>query len=128
MGHAAAPQAELSTRPHIVIILTDQERTPQHWPTDWADANLPNRKRLMDTGISFLHAFCNTIYFDPNGRQPNQYELYDLVNDPLETNNLAQSSDPAIHKLRSELDQRLVAQMATAQTLPFALALPLITQ
>jgi choline-sulfatase len=57
---ASVSQASLRPRPNIVIILTDQERQPRHWPTGWAEANLPNRKRIADKGLSFSRAFCNT--------------------------------------------------------------------
>ena len=60
---AAAPRRRLRpspplTRPNIVILMTDQERYPQHWPDGWADANLPNRKRLARHGLTFTRAFC----------------------------------------------------------------------
>lgn len=53
-------------RPNILIIMTDQERNPQYWPEGWADANLPNRKRLADKGLSFNRAFCNTAMCSPS--------------------------------------------------------------
>ena len=53
-------------RPNIVVIITDQERHPMHWPAGWADANLPNRKRLADHGLSFTRSFCNTAMCSPS--------------------------------------------------------------
>jgi arylsulfatase A-like enzyme len=53
-------------KPNILIIMTDQERNPQYWPEGWADANLPNRKRLADKGLSFNRAFCNTAMCSPS--------------------------------------------------------------
>ncbi len=53
-------------RPNIILIITDQERNPQYWPEGWADANLPNRKRLADKGLSFTRAFCNTAMCSPS--------------------------------------------------------------
>lgn len=53
-------------KPNILIIITDQERNPQYWPEGWADANLPNRKRLADKGLSFNRAFCNTAMCSPS--------------------------------------------------------------
>src|SRR5688500_4111304 len=50
----------LRLRPNIIIIMTDQERYPRHWPAGWADANLPNRKRIADKGLAFTRAFCNS--------------------------------------------------------------------
>ena len=37
-----------SKRPNIILIITDQERYPRHWPDDWAFDNLPAHKRLME--------------------------------------------------------------------------------
>ena len=34
-------------RPNLLILITDQERFPQHWPDGWADENLPNRKAAL---------------------------------------------------------------------------------
>jgi choline-sulfatase len=53
-------------RPNIVLIITDQERYPQYWPPGWADANLPNRKRLADHGLTFTRAFCNAAMCSPS--------------------------------------------------------------
>lgn len=53
-------------RPNIMVIITDQERSPQYWPTDWEKANLPNRRRLADRGLTFTRAFCNTAMCSPS--------------------------------------------------------------
>lgn len=53
-------------RPNLVILITDQERFPQHWPKGWADANLPNRKRLADHGLTFTQAFCASSMCTPS--------------------------------------------------------------
>lgn len=58
--------AALRTRPNILLIVTDQERFPRHWPVGWADANLPNRKRIADKGLSFNQAFCNSCMCSPS--------------------------------------------------------------
>jgi arylsulfatase A-like enzyme len=57
---ASAAAQSLRPRPNILIILTDQERYPRHWPAGWAAANLPNRKRIADRGLTFTRAFCNS--------------------------------------------------------------------
>jgi choline-sulfatase len=59
-ARASAATQSLRQRPNILIILTDQERYPRHWPAGWADANLPNRKRIADRGLTFSRAFCNS--------------------------------------------------------------------
>lgn len=42
-------------------------------------------------------------YFQADTSYKEEYEMYDLINDPLEIKNLAYSSDPAIVKKREEL-------------------------
>jgi choline-sulfatase len=46
-------------RPNIILIITDQERYPMHWPDGWVQANLPARQRLAQSGLSFRRTFCN---------------------------------------------------------------------
>jgi choline-sulfatase len=53
-------------RPNLLILITDQERYPQHWPEGWADANLPNRKRISDRGLTFTRAFCAASMCTPS--------------------------------------------------------------
>src|SRR5512135_3232286 len=53
-------------KPNLLILITDQERYPQHWPDGWADANLPNRKRLSDRGLTFTRAFCASAMCTPS--------------------------------------------------------------
>lgn len=40
-------------KPNIIVILTDQERYPTHWPEGWAEKNLISIGRLSKNGISF---------------------------------------------------------------------------
>src|SRR5262245_4853063 len=51
---------DLPRRPNLLIIVTDQEREVMHWPTGWAEANLPARRRLLEHGLQFTRAQCNT--------------------------------------------------------------------
>ena len=53
-------------RPNLLFLITDQERYPQHWPEGWAEANLPNRKRLADHGLTFTRHFCNAAMCSPS--------------------------------------------------------------
>ncbi len=53
-------------RPNLLILITDQERYPQHWPEGWADAHLPHRKRLADHGLTFTRAFCASAMCTPS--------------------------------------------------------------
>ncbi|HOW64937.1 MAG TPA: sulfatase-like hydrolase/transferase [Candidatus Paceibacterota bacterium] len=54
------------TRPNLLILITDQERFPQHWPEGWADRNLLNRKRLERHGLTFTRAYCNAAMCSPS--------------------------------------------------------------
>lgn len=51
---------DLGRKPNILIIVTDQEREVMHWPAGWAEANLPARNRLLEHGLQFTRAQCNT--------------------------------------------------------------------
>lgn len=61
-----SPPGTLPSRPNIILIMTDQERQPMYWPAGWSEANLPNRKRLADTGVSFTRAFCGSAMCSPS--------------------------------------------------------------
>ena len=52
--------SDLGKKPNILIIITDQEREVMHWPAAWAEANLPARSRLLEHGLQFTRAQCNT--------------------------------------------------------------------
>ncbi len=57
---------QLPKKPNIVLIITDQEREVQHWPEGWAEANLPARARLMEHGMHFTNAYCNSATCSPS--------------------------------------------------------------
>jgi choline-sulfatase len=44
-------------KPNIIVILSDQERYPAHWPKDWAEQNLKANARLRKHGLSFNRAY-----------------------------------------------------------------------
>jgi choline-sulfatase len=62
----AAIPVRLPARPNIVLLITDQERFPQHWPDGWADRNLPNRARLAKHGLTFTRAYCAASMCSPS--------------------------------------------------------------
>lgn len=77
-----SPPNALPDQPNLLFIVTDQERSPQHWPQDWDYAlNLPSRQRLLDHGISFQRHFCNATMCSPSraslftGLYPEQHGL-----------------------------------------------------
>jgi choline-sulfatase len=54
--------------PNVVLLITDQERQPRHWPDDpgWLEALMPNDATLRRTGLTFTNAFCNTAMCSPS--------------------------------------------------------------
>jgi choline-sulfatase len=54
-------------QPNLVLLVTDQQRAPQHWPEDpaWLDALMPNDAELRRTGMSFSRAFIPTAMCSP---------------------------------------------------------------
>ena len=70
-SEAATPRRRLRSRsalerPNLLILVTDQERFPQHWPDGWVDEHLPNRQRLARHGLTFTRAFCNAAMCSPS--------------------------------------------------------------
>jgi arylsulfatase A-like enzyme len=47
----------VNKKPNIIVILTDQERHPTHWPEGWAEKNLISNMRLKKNGIFFTKAY-----------------------------------------------------------------------
>jgi choline-sulfatase len=74
-------------RPNIVLIITDQERPPMHWPEGFAAEHMPSRERLLRHGISFASATCNTAMCSPSrasfltGLMPAQTGVIDTLTD-----------------------------------------------
>ena len=56
------------TPPNLVLLITDQQRAPQHWPADpeWHAALMPNDTELKRTGMSFTRAFIATAMCSPS--------------------------------------------------------------
>jgi arylsulfatase A-like enzyme len=54
--------------PNVLLVITDQQREPCHWPQDagWLGDLMPNDRRLRETGLSFRRAFCNTSMCSPS--------------------------------------------------------------
>lgn len=48
---------EILKNPNIIVILTDQERHPMHWPEGWAKQNLVATERLKKNGLTFTRAY-----------------------------------------------------------------------
>ena len=55
-------------RPNLILLVTDQQRQPQHWPSDpgWLEALAPNDAELRRTGMTFTRAFTATAMCSPS--------------------------------------------------------------
>ena len=53
----SAQEEKTDKKPNIIVILTDQERYPTHWPEGWAEKNLISNVRLRKNGIFFHKAY-----------------------------------------------------------------------
>ncbi|HEX3292977.1 MAG TPA: sulfatase-like hydrolase/transferase [Solirubrobacterales bacterium] len=56
------------TPPNFLVLITDQQRAPRHWPQDpaWLRELMPNDTELARTGLTFRKAFCNTAMCSPS--------------------------------------------------------------
>jgi arylsulfatase A-like enzyme len=54
--------------PNLVLLITDQQRQPQHWPQDpgWLDELMPGDAELRRTGMTFTRAFTATAMCSPS--------------------------------------------------------------
>jgi choline-sulfatase len=55
-------------RPNLILLVTDQQRTPQHWPDDpaWLAQLMPAEAELRGTGVSFEQACTATSMCSPS--------------------------------------------------------------
>jgi len=56
------------TPPNLLLLITDQQRAPMHWPDEpgWLDALTPADAELRRTGVSFDQAFIATCMCSPS--------------------------------------------------------------
>ena len=68
-------------QPNLLLLITDQQRRPRHWPADpaWLAELMPNEAELARTGLTFTNAFCSTSMCSPSrstlftGRYPAEH-------------------------------------------------------
>jgi len=63
---AGSSQADISNRPNFLVLLTDQERYPMHWPQGFAAKQLPAWDRLRSNGLTFNRAYCPASQCSPS--------------------------------------------------------------
>jgi arylsulfatase A-like enzyme len=51
---------------NVVVLMTDQERFPVHWPAGWAEENLPAMTRLKRNGLTFNRAYTAAAECSPS--------------------------------------------------------------
>ncbi len=82
-------------RPNIVLLVTDQQRTPMHWPSEpgWLERLMPNEAELRRTALSFTQACTATAMCSPSrasfltGTYPSRHGVtLTLTNGDLEPN------------------------------------------
>jgi choline-sulfatase len=67
--------------PNLLLLITDQERAPMHWPDDagWLRGLMPANAELARTGVTFTRAFANSCMCSPSratlltGRMPAEH-------------------------------------------------------
>jgi choline-sulfatase len=108
--------------PNLILLITDQQRAPQHWPSDprWLDQLMPGDAELRRTGMSFTRAFTATAMCSPSrasmltGTYPSSHGVTltmtegDLWPDPR--NALSTLGKAARMAIRGEVPRRRLAR------------------
>src|SRR3712207_5808605 len=55
-------------RPNLLLLITDQQRAPMHWPDEpgWLRQLTPADHELARTGLTFSDAICSTCMCSPS--------------------------------------------------------------
>jgi len=63
-----APEGNSRRPPNVLLLITDQQRYPRHWPEEpgWLGELMPNDAELARTGLTFNNAYCNTAMCSPS--------------------------------------------------------------
>lgn len=83
-------------KPNIIVILTDQERHPTHWPANWAENNLQSTNRLKKHGLTFNRAYTAACECTPSRAviyTSNHYPLNKVPSTPPIGNGLPSDND-----------------------------------
>jgi arylsulfatase A-like enzyme len=99
----------MTRKPNLLLIVTDQERPPMHWPEGYAEEQMPTRARLLRHGMSFEAATCNTAMCSPSraslltGLMPAQHGVIDTLTDDGPFSTTERVLDPALPNLGTML-------------------------
>jgi choline-sulfatase len=120
---------ETSCPPNLILLITDQQRQPQHWPEDlaWLEELAPNDAELRRTGMTFTHAFTATAMCSPSrasfltGKRPSRHGVtLTLTEGDLwpDRKNAPAALRAAAHMARSgEIPRRRLARSLVRNTL-----------
>ncbi len=107
-GFVEIPSARAQSGParrNLILILTDQERAIQWFPSGWTDLHLPNYTALRNTGILFDRCCTNTAMCSParntifTGLFPAQHESFDTLTEGFEQSETEHQLDPTLPNL-----------------------------
>ncbi|MBS1881982.1 MAG: sulfatase-like hydrolase/transferase [Actinobacteria bacterium] len=99
----------MTERPNLLLIITDQERPPLHWPAGYAEEQMPSRARLLRHGINFEGATCNTAMCSPSrasfltGLMPAQTGVIDTLTEDGPFSATERILDPGLPNLGTML-------------------------
>ncbi len=78
-------------KPNILILITDQQRSIQHFPEGWAEKYLPWTTYLKDNGVTFENNMCSSTACSPS-RSTIFSSTYPIINGVLKVNDTIQMS------------------------------------
>lgn len=94
-----------SPRRNLILILTDQERAIQWFPTNWAETHLPNYTALRNSGVHFDRCCTNAAMCSParntifTGLFPAQHESFDTLTEGFQQSETEHQLDPTLPNL-----------------------------
>jgi choline-sulfatase len=66
-GKTSSPlEVTMKKRNNIMLIITDQQRQAQHWPTGWIEEHMPTMARLQRHGVTFTNNFTAACACSPS--------------------------------------------------------------
>jgi len=84
-GKTSSPlETTMKKRSNIILIITDQQRQAQHWPTGWIEEHMPTMARLQRHGVTFTNNFTAASACSPS-RATFLSGVYPSVHDVTQT-------------------------------------------